>query len=79
MRVKIDLDGQCAQHLTVNLNRGIGSAFHSHPVRRFDMHIGIEPDKPAGKSGKLPQPDERITAHEAQHEESRLREAGLAA
>ena len=55
LRVKTDFDGQCAQHLPVNLNRDVDIAFHSHPVGHLNTHVRIKTDKSTSERRKLPQ------------------------
>jgi hypothetical protein len=55
LRVKTDLNGQCAQHLPVHLNRGIGVAFYPHPVGHLNTHVRVKADKSTSERGKLPQ------------------------
>jgi hypothetical protein len=52
-----NLNGQCAQHLPINLNWGVAITFYSHPVGNLNTHVSVESDKSTGERRKLPQSD----------------------
>lgn len=57
LRMRVNLNGQCAEHFPINLDRGVGIAFYSHPIADLNTHGRIKADKSASERGQLPQPD----------------------
>ena len=49
------LHGQCPVHFSVNLNREVDIAFHSHPIGNLYTHIAVKADEPTSECRKLPQ------------------------
>lgn len=55
LRVKTDLNRQCAEHLPIHLNWRIGPAFYPDPVCHLNPHVRIKTDKSTSECRKLSQ------------------------
>ena len=49
----MDLNGQWAEYLPINLNRGLGITFYPHPIGDLDIDFRVKTDESTSECCKL--------------------------